>query len=223
MNLYMKDKATVLLENESIVYSIINKYTYYFDKDDLYQVGMIGLMDAYEHYKGDKNTKFSSFAYFYVLGKVKEYIRNSNMIKTSKELVKLNSSIEKARDYLTQRIGRIPTDDDIALFLEIDIEHLRQAKEANSLIMSLEENSEEINLYSKIGYEEKLYREDILDLKKELNKLNEYDQNIIKKRYEEGLTQSELSQELGINQVKVSRKEKEILTRLRTRLMYSCF
>ncbi|MBQ6546684.1 MAG: sigma-70 family RNA polymerase sigma factor [Bacilli bacterium] len=219
MNLYMKDKATVLLENESIVYSIINKYTYYFDKDDLYQVGMIGLMDAYEHYKGDKNTKFSSFAYFYVLGKVKEYIRNSNMIKTSKELVKLNSSIEKARDYLTQRIGRIPTDDDIALFLEIDIEHLRQAKEANSLIMSLEENSEEINLYSKIGYEEKLYREDILDLKKELNKLNEYDQNIIKKRYEEGLTQSELSQELGINQVKVSRKEKEILTRLRTRLM----
>ena len=219
MNLYMKDKATVLLENESIVYSIINKYTYYFDKDDLYQVGMIGLMDAYEHYKGDKNTKFSSFAYFYVLGKVKEYIRNSNMIKTSKELVKLNSSIEKARDYLTQRIGRIPTDDDIAIFLEIDIEHLRQAKEANSLIMSLEENSEEINLYSKIGYEEKLYREDILDLKKELNKLNEYDQNIIKKRYEEGLTQSELSQELGINQVKVSRKEKEILTRLRTRLM----
>ena len=48
--------------------------------------------------------------------------------------------------------------------------------------------------------------------------LNEFDKNIIIKRYEEGLTQNELSQELGINQVKVSRKEKEILTRLRTRL-----
>ena len=98
----MKDKTTILLENENIVYSIINKYTYYFDKDDLYQVGMIGLMDAYDHYKDDKNTKFSSFAYFYVLGKVKEYIRNSNMMKVSKELIKLNASIEKARDYLTQ-------------------------------------------------------------------------------------------------------------------------
>ena len=216
----MKDKATVLLENESIVYSIINKYTYYFDKDDLYQVGMIGLMDAYDHYRDDKNTKFSSFAYFYVLGKVKEYIRNSNMMKVSKEIIKLNSSIEKARDYLTQKIGKIPKDDDIALFLEIDIESIRQAKEASSLIMSLEtENEEEQNLYSKIGYEERQYREDILDLRKELDNLNEYDRNIILKRYEEGLTQSELSKELGINQVKVSRKEKEILTRLRTRLM----
>ena len=216
----MKDKTTILLENENIVYSIINKYTYYFDKDDLYQVGMIGLMDAYDHYKDDKNTKFSSFAYFYVLGKVKEYIRNSNMMKVSKELIKLNASIEKARDYLTQKIGSIPTDDDIALFLEIDIESLRQAKEANNLVMSLEtENDEEQNLYSKVGYEEQMYREDILDLRKELDNLSDYDRNIIKKRYEEGLTQSELSKELGINQVKVSRKEKEILTRLRTRLM----
>ena len=216
----MKDKTTILLENENIVYSIINKYTYYFDKDDLYQVGMIGLMDAYDHYKDDKNTKFSSFAYFYVLGKVKEYIRNSNMMKVSKELIKLNASVEKARDYLTQRIGSIPTDDDIALFLEIDIESIRQAKEANNLVMSLEtENDEEQNLYSKVGYEEQMYREDILDLRKELDNLSDYDRNIIKKRYEEGLTQSELSKELGINQVKVSRKEKEILTRLRTRLM----
>lgn len=215
----MKDKCEVLLENENIVYSIINKYTYYFDKDDLYQVGMMGLMDAYDHYKDDKNTKFSSFAYFYVLGKVKEYIRGTNIMKVSKELIKLNTSIEKARDYLTQRLGQIPTDDDIALFLEIDVENIRQAKGATSLVMSLEtENEEEQNLYNKIGYEEDLYKEDILDLRTELNNLNEYDRNIIIKRYKEGLTQSELSKELGINQVKVSRKEKEILTRLRTRL-----
>ena len=215
----MKDKCEVLLENENIIYSIINKYTYYFDKDDLYQVGMIGLMDAYDHYKDDKNTKFSSFAYFYVLGKVKEYIRGTNIMKVSKDLIKLNTSIEKARDYLTQRLGQIPTDDDIALFLEIDIENIRQAKEATSLVMSLEtENEEEQTLYSKIGYEEDLYKEDILDLRTELNNLNDYDRNIIIKRYKEGLTQSELSKELGINQVKVSRKEKEILTRLRTRL-----
>lgn len=214
----MNDKTTILLENENIIYSIINRYTYYFDKDDLYQVGMIGLIDAFNHYKNDKNTKFSSFAYFYVLGRVKEYIRNSNMMKVSKELIKLNASIEKAKDYLTQRIGHIPTDDDIALFLEIDIESLRQAKEANNLIISLETETEEENLYNRVGYEEKLYREDILDLRKELDNLTEYDRKIITKRYEEGLTQSEVSKELGINQVKVSRKEKEILTRLKTRL-----
>lgn len=215
----MKDKTTILLENESIVYSIINKYTYYFDKDDLYQVGMIGLIDAYDHYKNDMNTKFSSFAYFYVLGKVKEYIRKSNIMKVSKELVKLNTSIEKAKEILTQKIGKIPTDDDIALFLEIDVNSIREAKEANNFVDSIESsNSEELSIIDREGYNELGYRDDILDLKNELAKLNQYDRNIIIKRYEEGLTQSELSKELGINQVKVSRKEKEILTRLRTRL-----
>lgn len=215
----MIDQTSILLENEFIVYSIINKYIYYFDKDDLYQVGMVGLIEALNHYKTNKNTKFSSFAYFYVLGRVKEYIRNSNMIKISKELIKLNSSIEKAKEYLTQKLGYIPSDEDIALFLEIDIEHLRQAKEANELVVSLEaENEEEQSLYNIVRYEEKEYREDILDLRKEIDNLNKYDRDIILKRYEEGLTQSEVSKELGINQVKVSRKEKEILTRLRTRL-----
>ena len=215
----MNEKTKILLENECIVYSIINKYTYYFDKDDLYQVGMIGLIEALNHYKNDKNTKFSSFAYFYVLGRVKEYLRNTNLIKVSKELVKLNKSIEKAKDYLIQKLNYIPTDNEIALFLEIDVEKVRQAKEANNLVMSLEEENEsEQNIYNKIGYSEIGYREDILDLRKELDNLTEYDRKIITKRYEEGLTQSELSQELGINQVKVSRKEKEILTRLRTRL-----
>ena len=216
----MKEKAEVLLENEKIVYSIINKYTYYFDKDDLYQVGMMGLMDAYDNYKSDKNTKFSSFAYFYVLGKVKEYIRKSNIIKVSRELVKLNCAIEKARDHLTQKLGYIPSDTDIALFLEIDIKQIEEAKEANNLVASLDsENEEEVKIYDYVGYTESAYCEEILDLKTELAKLNEYDRNLILKRYQEGLTQSEVSKELGINQVKVSRQEKQILTRLRTRLM----
>ena len=215
----MKNIEDILLENENIVYSIINKYTYYFDKDDLYQVGMIGLIDAYNHYKDNKNTKFSSFAYFYVLGKVKEYIRKSNVMKVSRELVKLNASIEKTKEILAQRIGKIPTDEEIALFLEIDVNHIKDAKEANGFVESIDNSeSEELSIIDTEGYNETAYREDILDLKSELNNLNEYDRNIIIKRYKHGLTQSELSKELGINQVKVSRKEKEILTRLRTKL-----
>ena len=216
----MIDKTKALLENENLVYSIISKYTYYFDKDDLYQVGMMGLIDACNHYKEDKTTKFSSFAYFYILGKVKEYIRQSNILKVSRELIKLNASIEKAREYLTQRIGSIPTDEDIALFLEIDIKQLEEAREATNLVTSLDsETEEENNLYDRVGYTEKAYSEDILDLKAELEKLSPFEQEIIIKRYSEGLTQSEVSKQLGINQVKVSRQEKQILTRLRTRLM----
>ena len=208
----MTDKTQILLENEKIIYSIINKYTYYFDRDDLYQVGMLGLIDAYDNYNSNKNTKFSSFAYFYVLGKVKEYIRKSNVIKVS-------TSIEKAKEVLTQRLGYIPSNEEIALFLEIDIRNIEEAKEATNLVASLDsENEEEINLYNTLGYTEQAYNEEILDLKIELENLNDFERNLIIKRYGQGLTQTEVSKELGINQVKVSREEKQILTRLRTRL-----
>lgn len=214
----MKTKEDILLKNERIIYSIINKYTYYFDKDDLYQVGVIGLIDAYNNYKEDKNTKFSSFAYFYVLGKVKEYIRKSNVLKVSREYIKLNSSIERARDVLTQRLGYIPSNEDIALFLEIDVKQIEEAKIATEIVTSLDNETEEMNLYDVVGYTENGYKEEILDLKTELANLSEFERSLILKRYEQGLTQSEVSKELGINQVKVSREEKQILTRLRTRL-----
>ena len=214
----MIDNIDEILKYENIVYSIISKYTYYFDSDDLYQVGMIGLINAFNNYKTNKNTKFSSYAYFYVLGTVKEYIRNTNMMKVSKELVKINSKVEKTREILTQRLGRIPDDDDIAIFLEIDVDLVREANEANSMIESIE-SDEGLSISDIYGYEEEYYRDDIQDLKNEIEKLPFYEKDLIYKRYTEGLTQSEVSKALGINQVKVSRKEKEILTKLRTRLM----
>ena len=83
-----------ILEYENMVYKIISKYKDYCDLDDLYQVGMIGLIDAKKNYKKESNTKFSTYAYFYIMGKVKEYIRKSNPYKISKDIIKLNKSIE---------------------------------------------------------------------------------------------------------------------------------
>ena len=62
-----------LLEYENLVYSIINKYSGY-DKDDLYQAGIMGLIQAYKNYDSSFNVKFSSYAYYYILGEVTKYI-----------------------------------------------------------------------------------------------------------------------------------------------------
>ena len=66
----MKSIEDVLIENERLVYSIINKFGSYQDKDDLYQVGMVGLVEAYKHYDKNYDTKFSTFAYYYIIGEV---------------------------------------------------------------------------------------------------------------------------------------------------------
>jgi len=85
------------------------------------------------------------------------------------------------------------------------------------LIQSLDKDEEMI--YNTVGYDEKNYDSDIIDLKTELEKLEEDERILINNRYKEGLTQKETSEVLGISQVKGSRMENKILTRLRTRLM----
>ncbi len=206
-----------ILEYENLVYSIINKYKN-FDREDLYQVGMIGLIDAKRNYKKEVNTKFSTYAYFYILGKVKEYIRKSNPYKISKDIIKLNKSIEKATDIMSQRLGRNPTDLEISLFLEIDEEKIIETRQALQNIKSLDYNEENIDLYNSIKIEDKSIDSDILDLKEAINNLSKEEQNIIIDRYFNDLTQTEVSKELGMSQVQVSRKETKILQKLKATL-----
>lgn len=206
-----------ILEYENLVYSIINKYKN-FDREDLYQVGMIGLIDAKRNYKEEVNTKFSTYAYFYILGKVKEYIRKSNPYKISKDIIKLNKSIEKATDIMSQRLGRTPTDLELSLFLEIDEEKIIETRQALQNIKSLDYNEENIDLYNSIKVEDKNINSDILDLKEAINNLSKEEQDIIIDRYFNDLTQTEVSKELGMSQVQVSRKETKILQKLKATL-----
>lgn len=213
----MIDLNELIIQNEPLIYSIINRYKEYFDIEDLYQTAAIGLINAYKNYKNDKQTKFSSYAYFYIKGEVKKYIRESNTLKISKELIKLNTMITKAKEILYQRLNREPTDFELSLFLEIDETQITNAKLATALVESLDNDIDD-DLYNKTGYIQKEYEGEILDLKTEINNLKELEKQIIISRYEEGLTQQEVSKLLGINQTKVSREETKILQKLRDRL-----
>ncbi len=201
-----------------LIKSIISKYTYYFDRDDLYQVGVIGLINAYKKFDKNSKTEFSTYAYFWIMGEVKKFIRESNAFKVSKDLAKLNKSLEKAKESLTQVLGRVPSDLEIANYLEIPKEKLDEARYANQLVASLDYENDDLDLYDRIGYKETSYEADILDLKDEVATLPLFEKKLIKERYENGLTQGEASKVLGISQVQVCRKEKKILERLRTRL-----
>lgn len=213
----MIDLNELIIKNEPLIYSIINRYKEYFDIEDLYQTAVIGLINAYKNYKNDKQTKFSSYAYFYIKGEVKKYIRESNTLKISKELIKLNTCITKAKEILYQKLNREPTDFELSLFLEIEETQIANAKLATALVESLDNDIED-DLYNKTGYIQKEYEEEILDLKTEINNLKELEKQIIISRYEEGLTQQEVSKLLGINQTKISREETKILKKLKDRL-----
>lgn len=209
-----------LLEYEGLVYGIINRYSAYFDRDDLYQVGMLGLVDAYKHYDSSQNTKFSTYAYYYVLGEVKKFVRESNLVKVSSELVKVNQAVERAKEKMSQSLGREPTTTELSLFLEIDEEKIEEARVASLDVRSLDYmvDDESNDLYNSIISTDNGMKCEILDLKIALDGLSSEEKNLIVSRYFDDLTQSETSKELGMSQVQVSRKEGKILEKLRVQL-----
>ena len=202
-----------VLDYEGLIYSIINKYPPRFDKEDLYQVGMMGLIDAYKHYDKHYDTKFSTFAYYYIVGEVNKYIRESSSLKVSKNLIDLKKKIMKAKEVMSQKLGREATNLEISLFLEVDENLVEEALLATDEIDSLDNVYENIETNSNLDT-----RADILDLREEVEKLPDTEKKLIFARYYQELTQKEVSDKLGISQVQVSRTEAKILQKLKDRL-----
>lgn len=208
-----------ILEYENLVRSIISKYNYYGDYDDLYQVGMMGLVKACRNYQ-EGSAKFSTYAYKYIIGEVTTFIRENQSLKVSKDIVRLNKQIERCREILHQRLQREPSDLEVSLFLEIDedkiqeVRSLMQKPESLDFVRSEDEN----NYYNSISVYDNNLDSTHIDLQNQLHNLNEDEKKLIYARYYDGYTQSELSKEFGMSQVQISRKESKILEKLRVKL-----
>ena len=178
---------------------------------------MLGLMEAKKNYNGEYDTKFSTFAYYYVLGEITKYIRESKSIKLSKDMVRLNRSITHAKEVMEQKLGRSPTSSELSVFLEIPEEKINEVIIATQEAESLDyENDLGESLYNFVSNTSSI--DTLLDLKSELNNLSDDERRLIHSRYFEDLTQTELSKRTGVSQVQISRKENKILKKLKERL-----
>ena len=210
----MKDYNEVknlVVDNKKLIYSIAKKFKG--DIEDLFQVGVIGLIKAYNNYDSSFNTKFTTYAYQYIYGEIYKYVIRNKNIKISNEQVKLNTAINKAEDFLSQKFGRIPTDIELSNFLEVEVEKINEIKNIMQIV-SLDDDKKEIDLYNFIPSNE-INKDDLILLRDALNKLYHDEKELILKRYFYNMTQSEIAKSLGINQVKVSREEEKVLTKLR--------
>ena len=129
--------------------------------------------------------------------------------------------IEMGRTRLSQEIMKVPSNKELAAYLEMEEEKLEQVLSyANSFVSMDEVCDEERSLHEVIAEEESVSVDERLELKNSINSLDAIEKDIIKSRYYEDLTQSETARKLGITQVMVSRYEKRSLTKMRD-YMYS--
>lgn len=201
----------IILDYEGLIYSVINKYPSRFDHDDLFQAGMLGLVDAYKHFDPSVSVKFSTYAYYYIVGEVNKYIRESCSLKISKDLINLKKKILQVTDIMTQKLGRVPSSLELSLYLDVPLEDVDSAIIATDEITSIDEKYDSLKYFDNINA-------DLLDLHDSIDKLSDDERNLIIARYYDGMTQNEASKILGISQVQVSRNEAKILKKLRTSL-----
>ena len=127
------------MDNERLIYSITNYFKNYSSKEDLYQAGCLGLINAYKKYDPNMNCKFTTYAYPYILGEMRKLVREDKGIKVSREISKLNLKIEKAYVLLSQKLMKEPSIEEIANFLEIPEYYVSEAIMSLNKIKSIDE------------------------------------------------------------------------------------
>ena len=219
----MESLTDLIEQNKNLIYKITTLFNGYSNKEDLFQVGCIGLINAYKKYDEVFNTKFSTYAYPYILGEISSYVKKDKGIKVSREISRLNSMIERASVLLTQKLMREPSISELASYLEIDEFLVVEALKARYPIMStdsvINDEGRDITLLDTIPDINSMDMNTLIALKDELLKLNSFDRELINERYVQNLTQSEVASNLGISQVQVSRKEQKVLSLLRSNLV----
>ena len=218
-----KSLEEIIEENKNLIYSISHYFENYPNKEDLFQVGVMGLITAYKNYDASFNNKFTTYAYTYILGEMKKFVREDKGIKISREITKLNLQIEKATILLAQKLMRQPTIQEIANYLEIDEYFIAEAMKSVNAVQSLDEplndNGKQITLYDTISEKRNSELDDLIALRNELAKLPDLERNLIVQRYLNDMTQTETAKVLGMTQVQVSRKEQKVLMKLKDKLV----
>ena len=133
-------KEQVVKDNLGLVWSIVHRFkNSYYDKEDLFQIGCIGLMKAINHFDPTYQVQFSTYAVPIIMGEIKRYFRDDGTIKVSRSLKELNIKVTKAKEILQANQGEEPTVEDIAKYLQVDVQDVVEAIDASYYPTSLNE------------------------------------------------------------------------------------
>ncbi|NLM12410.1 MAG: RNA polymerase sporulation sigma factor SigF [Epulopiscium sp.] len=206
-------------ENIGLVWSIVKRFKNRgYDIEDLFQIGSIGLIKSIDKFDLNYDVKFSTYAVPMIMGEIKRFMRDDGMIKVSRSLKEIGQKARMLKETLTKKNEREPTIQELADEMDIEVEELVMALEANSDIESLqsviyEGDGNPIRLIDKLDLDSN-YENNMIDkiaLEQVIEKLNPKERQIITMRYFNDKTQTEIADVIGISQVQVSRIEKKIL------------
>lgn len=213
--------------NLRLVLSVIQRFSANGENaDDLFQVGCIGLMKAIDNFDRSLDVKFSTYAVPMIIGEVRRYLRDNNSIRVSRSLRDTAYKAIYARESFIKEYDRDPTMEELAKEIGMKKEEVVYALDAIACPVSLyepvyQEGGDTLYIMDQVS--DKKNREENwvehISLREAMKQLSEREYNIIKLRFFEGKTQTEVAEEISISQAQVSRLEKAALKSMKNYLL----
>ncbi len=220
----MKAREQLIEGNLRLVLSVVQRFAGRSDSmDDLFQVGVIGLIKAIDNFNLDLDVKFSTYAVPMCIGEVRRYLRDDNPVRVSRSVRDTAYKAMQVKERLTNKSGREPSVEEIAKEL-----HMKKS----DVVLALEAIVDPVSLYEPVyndGGDTIYVMDQVGDnstdadwvdemmIKEELNHLSERENKILYMRFMQGKTQMETAAEIGISQAQVSRLEKSVIDRIKNK------
>ncbi len=213
----------------SLVRSLARRYAYRGEQlEDLVQIGAIGLIKAIDRFDVDRGVELTTYATPNIIGEIKRHFRDRGWsVRVPRGLQELNIQLSRLLEELTVQLTRSPTIAELAKAAEVTDEEVLEALESGRAYSSLslsvgasQDEEGELDPLESLGTEEPRYAltEDLAVLAPGFRVLDERERQILHLRFFEGLTQSQIAQQVGISQMHVSRLIRRSLERMRTQL-----
>ncbi|MDX6388371.1 MAG: polymerase sigma-B factor [Gaiellaceae bacterium] len=211
----------------SLVRSLARRYSYRGEQlEDLVQIGAIGLIKAIDRFDLNRGVELTTYATPNIIGEIKRHFRDKGWsVRVPRGLQELNVQLSKIVEQLTVQLGRSPTISELAKAAGVEEEEVLEALESGRAYTSLSlstggssgDDGEELDPLESIGTVEHQYdvSEDRAVLAPGFRVLDERERKILHLRFFEGLTQSQIAQQVGISQMHVSRLIRRSLEKIR--------
>ncbi len=216
-------KEKLINGNLKLVLSVLRSFNRQdINLDDLFQVGVIGLIKAIDNFDLSYDLKLSTYAVPLIIGEIKRYIRDNSVIRVSRGIKEMAYAIIKFKEDYIAANGIEPTGEQICKALGINEYQISYAldalKDPTSIFEPIyNDGGDTIYLCDQIAdiKENNNERDNLISLRKALQKIKEREKNILIERFIIGKTQMEIADRLGISQAQVSRIEKSAINNVR--------
>lgn len=218
------ERDRLVVDNMPLVWSMVGRFSSSGkDKEELFQIGMIGLMQAIDRFDTTYDVRFSTYAVPLILGEIRRFLRDDNPIKVSRTIAEHRKQIQTLQqgqedisvDQIVEKTGL--TREDVVLAMA-------SARPVTSIYETAYDSGEsQVLLVDQLEGKEKPMEEKVLEeqiLALAMQALSAEEKNLIQMRFFENMTQTEIAVRLGMTQVQVSRREKKILQKMREFILF---